>query len=217
MSEGILKPEASMRSVAIAEATILESIRNSLSNIADLIREIYEALNDLSKGMFESVKVRSERVWEAKRKTLEELRNYVTHFVRVRLGLDNRDLYQEVFRFLREAIYGVSDASCLLRELAASGALGASVEPLLNASKSIIESVQGMIDATMILLDNPRSSIDALEKSFRSLEAVEASYRESSYLSTSHSLRELMRILVSIARSLSSISENLRWVALQRL
>ncbi len=217
MSEGVLKPEAELRSVAIAEATVVESIRNALSKIVDVVRELHEALMDLSKGMVESVKVRSDRIWEAKRRVLDELRNYSTHFIRVRLGLENRDLYLDIFKELRSLTSKLFDISCLLKELAIqSSPKSSSVSLAIDASKSIIESAESIIDATMTLLDNPRGSADLLERSFRSLNSLEAMYRES-LSEESQQMRELLRSLLSFARSLANISENLKWIALQRL
>jgi len=217
LSEGIIKPEAEMRSVAIAEATVVEGIRNSLSRIADMVREVHEALRDLGQGMLESVRVRSDRIWESRKRASDELRNYVTHFIRVRLGLENRDLYHAIFAELRSLTRSLSDVSCILKEMALARDSPSNVSTALDASRSIVENIQSIVDATMTLLDNPRASVDLLEKSYRSLEDLESSYRESICAKASQLSRELLRTLLSIARSLSLISENLRFIAMQRM
>ena len=216
LSEGVLRPEE-MQRVTIAESTIAENLRNILCSIGDSLRELREAMLDLSKGMRESVRVRSDRVLESLNRAFENFRNYMGHFVRVRLGLDNKDLYHEVFKGLRSSLLALRDVSWKLRELSSKNLVRDELSTILDVFSKTLEVLASISDAVMVLLDNPRGSIDVLSDAHRKLHEIEESVFEALTGVEEVVLRELYTKFVELLRSLSTSSENLMWIAMQRM
>jgi len=216
LSEEVLRP-SEMREVTIAESAIAENLRDLLCTISDSLRELREAITELGKGMRESVRIRSSRVLNSINKAFESFRNYMGHFVRVRLGLDSRDLYYEVFKNLRSSLIALKDISWRLQELCSRDVDSVKLSKALEASSRVLEVLTSMSDAIMVLLDNPRGSVEVLSAVHRDLNYVEETLSEALPSVDDLVLRELYSKFIEFLRSLSSGSENLMWIAIQRM
>ena len=217
MSEDVIRPMEYQRS-SMVESSVLEGIRNVASRIADALSEIKASLEDAARGMIEAVKIRSERLWNARYDIEHLLDEHHTHFVRTRMGLENRDLYAESFNALRRALASLTDISNALSGLAVDPELRK--ESVLTFASQIVDeiraSISSLIESTMILLDNPRRGCELLRRAISSEREVERIYR-SSVMEAKALDNPLMRALLSLSRSITALARNLEFIGLQKV
>ena len=217
MSEDVIRPMEYQRS-SMVESSVLEGIRNVVSRIADALSEIRASLEDAARGMVEAVKIRSERLWNARYDIEQILDEHHTHFIRTRMGLENRDLYAESFNALRTALASLTDISNALSSIAMDPELRR--EKLLSFASQIVEelrsSISSLIESTMILLDNPRHGCELLRRAISTEREVERIYR-SSIIEAQALENPLMRALLSLSRSITTLARSLEFIGLQKV
>ena len=217
MSEDIIRPMEYQRA-SMVESSVLEGIRNVASRIADALSEIKASLEDAARGMIEAVRIRSERLWNARYDIEHLLDEHHTHFVRTRMGLENRDLYAESFNALRRALASLTDISNALSSLVADPELRK--ESVLSFASQIVDeiraSISSLVESTMILLDNPRRGCELLRRAISSEREVERIYR-SSIIEAKAISNPLMGALLSLTRSITSLARSLEFIGLQKV
>ncbi len=226
MAEETLRPDLGYVQASVAEMNILENLRNLFLKLQDEVKELYESCRDVANNMIEAVKVRFERIRKHKLELESIYRDSMFYLFKVGPGLVHKDAYVRIHLIVLALAEDFETAGLRLLSL---GEIGSQLDDETLSSfqkflEYIMSSIESVVTAIQLLLENPKKSLEHLDRVSSNEDICDEIYRNVSISLPKKAspiqlilIKDFVDLLERASDNILRISEELRYVAAHKI